>query len=251
MLKKAKNRSLVEDVTRQIEGAILAGEYTPGDKLPAMRELQEILGASIGTIRESLAILVQKGLIEVRKGVKGGFFIRKMTAKPMAETLEMLMRYQALTPQELYEFRANVEGGLIRLVVRKADAGQLQHLTGYLVEFEACLDQGKPGWKKFIDLERQFRTECVELVGNRTYKVVLTPIINNLGQYACNTLPVDDQTASDVTRQAYSFWVKIMPAIARRDGEGASKLIEDLLYHFMNLVTDSLRRMKNEKFNRP
>ncbi len=72
-LQKAKSLSLVENVVHQIEEAVLTGEYKVGDKLPSTRQLQDILGASLGTIREGLARLEQKGLIEVKKGTKGGF----------------------------------------------------------------------------------------------------------------------------------------------------------------------------------
>ncbi len=71
MLKKAKSLSLVRNVVQQIEAAILAGEYGVGDKLPSTRQLQDILGASLGTIREGLARLEQKGLVTVKKGTKG------------------------------------------------------------------------------------------------------------------------------------------------------------------------------------
>jgi len=112
ILRKARNRSLVQDVSQQIETAIISGEYRPGDRLPSTRELQEILGASLGTIRESLAILEQKGFLEVRKGSKGGFFVCETSTKPMISSLETLMQRMVFTTRELYEFRIPVEAGL-------------------------------------------------------------------------------------------------------------------------------------------
>jgi GntR family transcriptional repressor for pyruvate dehydrogenase complex len=236
MLTKAKNISLVEDVTRQIESAILEGEYRPGDKLPSTRQLQEILGASLGTIREGLAILEQKGLLEVRKGVKGGFFIREMTMAPITESLETILNHHAIKPRELYEFRTNIEAGLIRLVVQRANGEQMDSLLKFKDKFEACLDRGQDGWLEFIDLEIQFRKECLNLVGNDLYEAVLMPINNSLSDYARATLPGDDENGSEEARQANMYWAKILPAMAARDEELAANLVKDLLYHFMNLI---------------
>lgn len=41
-LKKANHISLVENVTQQIEEAIVDGEYKTGDKLPSTGELQTL-----------------------------------------------------------------------------------------------------------------------------------------------------------------------------------------------------------------
>lgn len=233
-LKKAKNFSLVADVTRQIEEAILDGEYRSGDKLPSTRKLQDIFGASLGTIRESLAILEQKGLLSVRKGSKGGFFIREITTTPMANSIELLMRHMVLSPRELYEFRATVEAGLIRLVVQKASDDQIQHFGEYLDRFTDCLNQGHTGWIKFIEIEQDLRREFLHIIKNRTYEMVLIPIINNLQKYAHHHLPGSSQE----TKSAYEYWKKIIPTVAERDEDRAASLITELLFHFMDLILD-------------
>jgi len=233
-LEKAKNFSLVADVTRQIEEAILDGEYKSGDKLPSTRKLQEVFGASLGTIRESLAILEQKGLLYVRKGSKGGFFIREITTKSMANSIEMLMRHMVLSPRELYEFRATVEAGLIRLVVQKASDEQIHHFWEYLDKFNACLNQGHVGWMKFIEIEQDLRREFLHVIKNRTYEVVLIPIISNLDKYALHHLPGGSHEA----KSAYEYWKKIIPTVAERDEDGAASLIKELLFHFMDLILD-------------
>ena len=231
-LQKAKNLSLVENVTQQIENAILDEEYKPGDKLPSTRELQEILGASLGTIRESLAILEQKGLLDVRKGVKGGFFIREITTKPVENSLEMLMRHGKLSHRELYEFRITIEAGIIRLVTQRATNDQIVFLGEYLGKLKACLNKGQSGWIAFIGIENDLRREFLQIINNRTYEIALNPIINNLKQYARKNLPGENNEA----RTAYKFWEKIFPAIAERNEDKAAKQIKKLLYHFMDLT---------------
>ena len=48
----------------------------PGDKLPAERELAVQFGVSRSALREALRSLEIAGIVELRKGVKGGAFIR-------------------------------------------------------------------------------------------------------------------------------------------------------------------------------
>jgi DNA-binding FadR family transcriptional regulator len=74
---QAKQNRIFEDVIRQVQDAILDGVLKPGDKLPAERELKEMLDVSRGTLREALRVLEIKGLITIKTGVNGGAIVRK------------------------------------------------------------------------------------------------------------------------------------------------------------------------------
>ena len=232
MLKQVKSRSLVENVVQQIEDAILAGDYRVGDKLPSTRELQEILGASLGTIREGLARLEQKGLVAVRKGTKGGFFINDVTTQPMTESLDLLMRHLKVTPRELFEFRATVEAGLIRLVVQRASDRQIAQLLTYRQKLKACLKRGEQGWYALLATERNLRKAFLPIVDNRIYGAVLLPIHNNIFQFADLHLKGDDA----MTLAAYRYWEKILEAVAARNEERAATLTKEMIFHFMELM---------------
>lgn len=232
ILRKAKNISLVEDVGQQIEGAILAGEYNPGDRLPSTRDLQKILGASLGTIRESLAILEQKGFLEVKKGAKGGFFIREISTKPMVSSLETLMQRMVFSTRELYQFRIPVEAGLVGIVAQQATDKQIDLFKKYVKKFESCVGKGNDGWLKLLDIEMKLRREFLNVADNKIYDAVLIPIIDNLFRYALKVLPGGD----DETQLAYDYWKKIIPAIGNRDSDTASRLVSELLFHFMDII---------------
>ncbi len=231
-LRKAKNISLVKDVSQQIEEAILTKEYQPGDRLPTTRDLQEILGASLGTIRESLAILEQKGLLEVRKGSKGGFFVREITTTPMINSMETLMQHMVFSHRELYEFRIPVEVGLIRIVTKKATADQIKSFRSYLNKFKECLGLGNAGWVKLVEIEQNLRRLFLNVADNRIYEAVLTPMLDTLSQYAFQHLPGGD---SEV-QLAHDYWEKIINAMANRDEERASTLVSELLLRFETII---------------
>ncbi|MEW6265631.1 MAG: GntR family transcriptional regulator [Thermodesulfobacteriota bacterium] len=237
MLHKVKNTSLVEKVGKQIEEAILTGEYRPGDRLPSSRQLQAILGASLGTIREALAILEQKGLITIKKGTKGGAFVREPSTDMVSDSLELLMRHSKLTPLELAEFRQNVEAGLVRLVLRKASLDEIRRLASYRGLLRSCLGQGEAGWINLLKIESRLRKDMIAITGNRTYKAVLEPIHDNIVTYAARYLRGND----DLTQKAYDYWDQILSALERQDGETAANLTEDMIHYFMiNMIKSEL-----------
>lgn len=225
---------MVESVTNQIEDAIMAGKYQPGDKLPSIRDLQNILGVSLGTVRESLAILEQKGILKVRKGVKGGFFIRKVSEEHMINSIEMLMRYMAISHKELYEFRANIEAGLFRLTTKRASDTDIEIFQGYQERFRSCLGRGENGWINLIKIENEFRNRCLNIVNNRSYTVVLNPILNNLQSYARSY----KFGGNNEIKEAVEFWEKIIPAMADRDEIKVGQLVEQILFRFMHLLEE-------------
>ena len=67
-----------EDVALQLEAAIVGGKVAPGQSLPSERELQNVFKTGRGVIREALMMLRQKGMIEVRKGAKGGTYVKQI-----------------------------------------------------------------------------------------------------------------------------------------------------------------------------
>lgn len=243
-LQKAKSLSLVEDVVSQIEEAILSGKYKPGDKLPSTRQMQEILGASLGTIREGLARLEQKRLIKVKKGTKGGFFIQELTTDPVTDSLELLMRHLKFSPQDLSEFRATVEAGLIRLVVKRATETQVQGFLKYEDKLETCLNRGTEGWQELLEIERNLRMEFLAVINNPVYGTVLLPIHKNIFRIADRFIIGDDA----MTKTAYNYWKKVLSAVADRDEDRAATLTKDMIFHFMNnMLAHQKKSPKNKK----
>ena len=110
MFTKARHNRVFEDVIQQVENAILGGELQPGDRLPSEREFRQMLGVGRGTLREALRVLEQKGLIEIRTGVKGGVFVKELTADPMTADLALFFRAHRVTLADVARFRADAEG---------------------------------------------------------------------------------------------------------------------------------------------
>lgn len=62
----------VDEITDRLVTAVAIGEYLPGSRLPAERELAASLRVGRMTVRAALARLVELGLVETRRGGRSG-----------------------------------------------------------------------------------------------------------------------------------------------------------------------------------
>ncbi|HYO01971.1 MAG TPA: winged helix-turn-helix domain-containing protein [Mycobacterium sp.] len=65
----------VDDITDRLITAIAIGEHLPGARLPVERDLAAALGVGRMTVRAALARLVERGLLETRRGRGGGSYV--------------------------------------------------------------------------------------------------------------------------------------------------------------------------------
>jgi DNA-binding FadR family transcriptional regulator len=67
-LQAVEPRRLYRQIAEQIAQLIASGEFLPGSRLPAERELAALLGVSRASVREAIISLEIGGLVEVRVG---------------------------------------------------------------------------------------------------------------------------------------------------------------------------------------
>lgn len=73
---RVKQLKISEQVAEQIKSSILAGKFSPGEKLPAERQLAESFGVSRPKVREGLEMLISAGLVISYQG--GGTFVSSL-----------------------------------------------------------------------------------------------------------------------------------------------------------------------------
>lgn len=83
---------LYRQVERRIEDLLLQGRYKAGDRIPPEAELVDTLGVSRITVRAGLARLVERGLLERRRG-SGTFLVQPPSGGRLQAGLERLETY--------------------------------------------------------------------------------------------------------------------------------------------------------------
>ncbi len=100
-------RKLSDAVARHLESLILEGTLRSGERLPPERELALQLDVSRPSLREALATLEQRGILETRRG---GTFVGPILGAAFASDLQELMRSSPDSPGDYLEFRSGMDG---------------------------------------------------------------------------------------------------------------------------------------------
>jgi len=109
-----------ETVARRLAQAITLGLLLDGECLPAESQLAVQFGVSPVTLREALAMLRDMGLVETRRGRRGGSFIR-VPDQAQATRLEPQLRLLSLHDlRDIGDHRAAVAGAAAQLASQRA-----------------------------------------------------------------------------------------------------------------------------------
>jgi GntR family transcriptional repressor for pyruvate dehydrogenase complex len=117
-----------EVIVRHLRRAIHLGEFAPGVKLPTERDLAELLNVSRATLREALRELKGEGYIEIRRGQRGGVFVRDRLESN--DALKKWFADQGTDMEGVFDFRLSVEP----LAARRAAARVTTVLVDDLTE---------------------------------------------------------------------------------------------------------------------
>lgn len=139
-------RSLAEEISDTIARVlILSGDVPPGDLLPSEKDLAGRLGVSRPTIRESMLMLQQAGLISIRHGVGSIVLPRPRT---LTHGLDRLCSIETFA----HEAGKTVESAEVEWEEREADAeiaGKLEVPVGHPVLITRRVkiyDGARVGW---------------------------------------------------------------------------------------------------------
>ncbi|QTX05085.1 FadR/GntR family transcriptional regulator [Agromyces archimandritae] len=75
LLRPARTANAFEETVRRLLQTIRLGLIDPGERLPAERELAQMLEVSRDTLREAIASLADAGYLVARRGRSGGTFV--------------------------------------------------------------------------------------------------------------------------------------------------------------------------------
>ena len=179
MLRQNKQEFVIKDLEKKILSRLLK----PGDKLPSERELQEKFNIGRGTLRESFRTLQQMGLIEIRKGAKGGAFVKEVDSDQVRETLAILMRHKRISAKHFSEFREAVEPSIAAHAVERATPDDIENLKQLLNEGYRFIKSGQNDFVKFYQWESNMHSELARISGNPIFEWISGTIVFNLKPY--------------------------------------------------------------------
>jgi GntR family transcriptional regulator, uxu operon transcriptional repressor len=111
---------LYKKIARQLSELIASGEFAPGQRLPAERELAQQLGVSRPSVREALIALEIEGKVEIRVGA--GVFVSE------PRRVELSAAQEGEGPFELIRARRVVEGETAAWAARDATDAEVAEI---------------------------------------------------------------------------------------------------------------------------
>ena len=238
MFQEVRQNRVFQDVVAQVEEAILQGELKAGSRLPAERELVAIFKASRGTLREALRVLEQKGLIDIKTGVKGGAVVKDLTTRQVSESLALLIRSQKASLRDLAEFREGVEGMVAALAVQRATKQDVHQLKNLLKVAKAHLDAGTERWDAFIRVDNQIHMALARMARNPVYESVMQTVYDNIHRYFDRFLP----RREDILKENYQDLCQVIKAVEEKRASKASLLVQGHVCKFNRLMEKRARR---------
>ncbi len=172
-----------EDIALQIEAAILDGKILPGERLPSERELQVQFHTGRGVIREALGALKQKGLIEIKKGAKGGAFVKKMEMTLVSESLALFLKQQQVDPHYLIEVRESFDRTITTLAVARATEEEKAQLVAGTEQLLQELKKTDPDMESVFELDRQLNLLLARMTRNPVFEWIMRAMQSGLSSY--------------------------------------------------------------------
>ncbi len=242
MFKQAKQNRTFEDIVGQTQEAILLGKLQDGDKLPNERRLREIFNVSRGTLREALRTLEQKGLVRIKTGTRGGAFVCSANTQQFTESLDLLLRFQKTSLEELAEFREEVEGLLAARAAKKAKEKDIEQMNIILKLMRNYLNSNEPDWDKVMKEDKKFHLCLASISGNRIFESILGTIHENMSRYYERFLPKDYR----LLEETYRSLDRVFQNIKKRNPNRAVVSMRKHIRQFSILM----ERMEQEKEGR-
>jgi GntR family transcriptional repressor for pyruvate dehydrogenase complex len=229
---------LFEQLASTIEDLILAGQLKPGERLPSEGALAARYGVSRPVVREALARLRVRRLIETQNGT--GTFVRHPEPKDLTETLMRHLQLASTGSQavaNLYEARLAVELMSAQLAATRATEEELEEIHSHL---QTMRDRqtAESDWTRADLAFHQAVAQAAHNPFLLTFLHPLTTVIEDISRSGHR-----DPTA---VRRGLKAHERIWAALKARDGEAAAAAMRDHLDDSRNRLEETLRAAQQE-----
>lgn len=176
-----KGRRRVDEVANLLRQSIVEERVKVGERFPSEREMASQLGVGRLVVREALRALESASLIDVKRGIHGGCFVREATAGDVSRSFSNLLRMARVSLQNLLEARMGIETAIIAAAIERATASDLKKLKENVAGSRALLKEGSP--KELRDKVHEFHVLLADASHNPLFSLLAASLIDVVNQY--------------------------------------------------------------------
>jgi len=182
-----KDPQLSATLRQTVEGLRAhALEYADGELMGSEDEILLRHGVSRPTLRQAAALVAQEQLLQVRRGVKGGYIARRPTSRAVTHMAAIFLRTRETSLDEISRSMAPIRAELARLAATNLDDASREAFRAFLKRDAEVAESG--GFRAFARSEREFG----QLLGAASRNSVLTLFLDILYDLAANIRPEQD-----------------------------------------------------------
>ena len=180
MFTPVRTRHTFEEAAEQIADKVRSGELRAGDKLPPERELAVRMEISRPTLREAARVLVDAGVLEVRRGPGGGMFVASDVVP--VELIRQRSSVRRAEVEQVLEARRLVEPGVAQLAAERATDADHAAMERSIVAMKQIAERGyRPDDEaRFLQLDMQFHLALARAAGNPTVESLMRTLFRQL-----------------------------------------------------------------------
>jgi DNA-binding FadR family transcriptional regulator len=175
-----QTRRTFEEAADQIAEKVRTGELRTGDRLPGERSLAAMMEISRPTLREAVKVLVDAGVLEVRRGPGGGMYV----ATDVVPT-DLVRHSASLRLAEIaavLEARRMLEPRVALLAAERATHADFAAMERSIEAMRRIVDGG---WHqrhedRFLQLDVQFHLALARATGNPTVETLMRILLRQL-----------------------------------------------------------------------
>lgn len=208
-----------EEICQRIRAHLVDGGLKPGDKLPPDRELALQLGVGRNALREALRSLEAAGLVERRRGVQGGAFIREGDPGRMDQVVRDLLSQGSISVAHLTEARLHILELVVRLACERATDADFAALEANIERTRQETVAGR--YLERVECSREF----YRLLGEATANPVLGMTMHALSEILMQFVYARVAAGGPPQPRLVQSRRELLAALRRRDATRAVALM--------------------------
>lgn len=212
--------SLPEEIANRLLMLIQGQELRPGDKLPAERELAQMMGVSRPVLREALRALSIMRVVDIRHG--DGTYIASLEPEQLIAHLDFVFARDSIALNKLFEARRVVEAGNTRFAAARISAQEIAKLEELLASLGGEIDDPD----RFGELDMEFHNAICDAAANFLLSQFMN-IINTMGKVSRQKTGA----MRSVREAAYRHHRVILDALRAHDADAAEAAMRGHLDH--------------------
>ncbi|MEE9388473.1 MAG: FCD domain-containing protein [Paracoccaceae bacterium] len=239
---KIQSEKLSAAVVQQIELLILRGILRPGDRLPAERDLAGKLGVSRPSLRDAIADMSGRGLLNSKAG--SGIYVADHLGSAFSPTLTTLFSRHSEAVFDTLDFRADMEGLAAERAARLASDTDRLVIASIFAKMQTASNP-----EAEARLDAQFHMAIVEA----SHNVIMLHMMRSMYQLLRDGVFYNRQVLfrQNATRKPLLDQHRaINDAIQARDPGAARAAVQAHLGYVRQALQDEQKATKNESIAR-